>query len=217
MSPHLLQHQLTKSGALTTECFPHADELLVLQGTKLGSPVQSLCANTAIFDVNRAISAASHGGRGVQVAVPSWPCTARASNMSGKHKPRAIWGGWGSASPAFCDALILSLLSVPRDAGCSDWGKVVPRKSCSCVRVTCLLVSEGFVPGSVEGNCIGPQSDELSVGMHIGEHTVSPRLAIGPRGPCCSLWFVAVSLALPIFLSLLCNVLSCSSTSMAEC
>lgn len=217
MSPHLLQHQLTESGALTTECFPRADKLLVLQGTKLGSPVQGLCANAVVFDVNRAISAASHGGRGVQVTVPSWPCRARASATSGKHKPRATWGGRGSASPVLCAALVLSLVSVPPDAGYPDCGKVMPRKSCSCVRVMWLLVSEGFVPGSVEGNCTGSQSDELSVGMHIGEHTVSPRLAIGPRGPCCPLWLVPVSLALPTFLSLLCNVLSCSSISVAEC
>jgi len=57
-------------------------------------PLQGLCTNTVVFGANRAITAAGRGGRGFQVTVPSWPCTAWASTTSGEHEPRAVWGGW---------------------------------------------------------------------------------------------------------------------------
>lgn len=75
-------------------------------------------------------------------------------------------------------------------------------------------MSERFVPGSVEGSCVGPQGDELSAEMDMGELVAScSRLGVLSV----LAWLVPVSLALPIFLLVLCNVLSCSSTSMAEC
>lgn len=107
--------------------FPPPSAFLMLMGSwhcrphrALGwaCPMQSLCTNVVVFDANRAITAAGHGGRGLQVTVPSWPCTARASTMSGEHEPRDVWSGWGSASPVVCAALMLSGVGAPR------WGDI---------------------------------------------------------------------------------------------
>ncbi|KAK4810052.1 hypothetical protein QYF61_005115 [Mycteria americana] len=78
----------------------------------------SLCANAVVFDANRAITAAGRGAKGLQVTVPSWPCTARARTMSGEHERRAIWGAWESASPVVCAALMLSGVGALRPDAC---------------------------------------------------------------------------------------------------
>lgn len=175
--------------------------------------MQDLCANTVVFDANRAITAAGHGGRGLRVTVPSWPCAARASTMTGEHKPRAVWGGWGSASPVVCAALMLSGVGAPgwgvsRLGQGNAWQVLLlhKRNMASGVREVCA--------GSVEGSCVGPQGDELSAEMHMGDLVPScSRLGVLSV----LAWLVLVSLALPIFLLVLCNMLSCCSTSMAEC
>lgn len=120
MCPHPPQHQFTRFGAHIV--LPPLRAFPLLTGfwhcrpcvaPGWAHPVRDLCANTVAFDANRAITAAGRGGRGLQVTVPSWPCAARASTMSGEHKPRAVWGGWGSASPVVCAALMLSGVGAP--------------------------------------------------------------------------------------------------------
>lgn len=83
-------------------------------------------------------------------------------------------------------------------------------------------MSERFVPGSVEGSCIGPQGDELYAELHMEEHVPSRSrrgallVLASPLGQqdlatrsglSWSLWVCPSS----------CRMLSCSSTSMAEC